>query len=91
MSSHFGVVQAIFKAYDETDVQPLVEALDMSNIIGYEDYDDDLEELARSLFYVLSRAFKGMQPEAYKEFREKLTDRAVDEEIELIFWEESDG
>ena len=86
----YAQVQAILDSIDKESLEPLFPILDLWDEQEEEVYDEAVEELARSIYYVLYNAVNSMRPEARKEWRERLTDVSVRDEIAEIFWEEGD-
>lgn len=84
----YAQVQAILDAIDNEDPSKLESVLDIWDEQDEYVYGEMLEELARSLYYVLYSCTKKMQPEARKEWRENLTNGSVREELADILWEE---
>lgn len=89
--SHYSQVQAIFKAIDDSDLNALI---DLFDLYGHPNPPADLEEyyeeLANSMLFVLVSMKSGMQSEAWKEFRERITRRTVNHEIADMFWTEEE-
>lgn len=49
---------------------------------------DEREEFTRSLVFVLVSLWGGTSTEFKREFRDNMTKKSVNEEIDLILWEE---
>lgn len=79
--SHYSNVQTIIKAIEQTDTNRLQDYVE-------ETYRDD--DKFRSLVYVLVRMWGGMTLEARQELKIRTTNETVNEELDLIFWEEDD-
>lgn len=89
--SHFTNVQAILKAMEERELEPIVSVLDAGKYKEeYGDWDDWLEEFVRSLLFVLVSLKASILPVTWKELKERLTDATIDEEIDEMFWEDQD-
>lgn len=85
--SHYANVQDILDVIVDLRYEDLEGLLDQHFNIGA---TDDRAEFTRSLIFVLVSLWGGTSKEFRREFREKLTKKAVDEEIDLIFWEEDE-
>ena len=88
--SHFSNVEAMLCALEESDPDRIAKFLDFWDENELEDYDDLLEEAARSILYLLVTFRAGMHKEAWKEWRDKVSANVVEEEIHDMFWEEDD-
>lgn len=84
--SHYNNVQVILDAVVDQEYSQFENAL-------YQSFGDNTiepDEFFRSLVFVLSRLWGGTTWQFKKEFRERLTNETVEEEIDLLFWEEAD-
>lgn len=90
--THFSVVNEVFKAIDEEDPERLQKLIDCWDE-DPDGYDDTVEIIARGLFYMLTRLKKlatryGASDDIYQAWRDRITQTAVNEEIQEIFEED---
>lgn len=91
--SHFTNVEALLQAVETSDTEPVEKMLESLNypdgLPGAWDWDKS-DEMARSILYLLVTFKAGMHKEAWKEWRDKVSARVVEEEVQDMFWSEDD-
>lgn len=91
--SHFTNVETLLQAVESSDTGP-IETLITEFFDDYGNYYilhwDQMEEVARSILYLLVTFKAGMHKEAWKEWRDKVSARVVEEEVQDMFWSEDD-
>lgn len=83
--SHYSNVQELLDVIVDMRYDDLESLLDKYFNSGA---TDERAEFARSLVFILVSLWGGTSKEFRREFQENMTKKSVDEEIDLILWEE---